>query len=82
MTSARITVPGAFAVVTMAAFDLAYALVTPCSLTTAPEFHSVPWTLGGCSFEMRMSGLFVTAVGALVGFVLGWVVTKGPIGHR
>jgi len=82
MTSTRITVPGVLGVVMMGAFDLAYALVTPCSLTLAPEFHSVPWTFGGCSFGMQMSGVFVTAVGALVGFALGWVIMKAPMGHR
>ena len=82
MNSTRITVPGVFGVVMMGVFDLAYVLVTPCSLTMAPEFHSVPWTFGGCSFRMQMSGIFATAAGALVGFVLGWVLRKVLIGHR
>lgn len=82
MNSARITVPGVVGVFMMGASNLAYALVTPCDLTTAPEFHSVPLTLTGCSFEMQMSGLLVTAVAGLVGFVFGWVIKKGLIGHR
>lgn len=82
MNTARVTVPGLIGVVTMGLFDLAYAMMTPCSLAIAPEFHSVPWTLGGCRFGMRVTGLFVTLIGALVGFVLGWAITNGPIGHR
>jgi len=82
MTSTKITVPGILGLVMMGVFDLAYALVTPCSLTMPSEFHSVTWTFDGCSFGMQMSGVFVTAAGALVGFVLGWVIMRGPIGHR
>lgn len=82
MTSARITVPGFLGLVMMGVFDLAYVSVTPCSLTMPSEFHSVPWAFDGCSFGMQTSGLFVTAAGALVGFVLGWVIMKGPMGHR
>jgi len=82
MTSTRITVPGFLGMITMVVFDLTYVVVTPCSLTKAPEFHSVLWTFGGCSFGMQMSGVFVTAAGASVGFVLGWMIMKGPMGHR
>lgn len=82
MISTRITVPGVIGVVMMGLLDLAYASVTRCSLTVAPEFHSVPWTYEGCSFGMRTGGLIVTMVGALVGFVLGWVIMNGPTGQR
>jgi hypothetical protein len=71
----RVTVPGILALIMMGVFDLVYVLVTPCSLEFGTGSYYVPWAYKGCSFGMQTGGLIVTAIGMLIGFVLGWLVT-------